>query len=37
MDWNLFVMLVFPLVYTIIIYRYVTVKYGVVEEDGEVA
>jgi hypothetical protein len=31
-DWSPVVMLVFPLVYTIIIYRYVTRKYGVIPE-----
>ena len=34
MDWSLLTMLVFPLVYTVIIYRYVTAKYGVVDEEG---
>jgi hypothetical protein len=29
MDWSLLTMLVFPLVYTLMIYRYVTRKYGV--------
>ena len=33
MDWSLIVMLGFPIVYTIIIYRYVTIKYGVVAEE----
>jgi hypothetical protein len=31
-DWSPIVMLVFPLIYTIIIYRYVTRKYGVIPE-----
>ena len=29
-DWSLALMLTFPFVYTIVIYRYVTGKYGVV-------
>jgi len=32
-DWSPIVMLGFPLVYTIIIYRYVTRKYGVIPEE----
>jgi len=32
-DLSLAVMLGFPLIYTVIIYRYVTRKYGVVEEE----
>ena len=32
-DWSLIVMLGFPAVYTLVIYRYVTRKYGVVDEE----
>ncbi len=32
-DWSLLVMMGFPAVYTLIIYRYVTRKYGVTTEE----
>ncbi len=32
-DWSLLVMLTFPVVYTVLIYAYVTRKYGVVDEE----
>jgi hypothetical protein len=32
-DWSLLLMLAFPIVYTVVIYRYVTNKYGVVPEE----
>ncbi len=33
MDWSLLLMLGFPVVYTVIIYRYVVDRYGTAEEE----